>query len=165
MIQSCASKQDCQIIPGKKFSGTGLIVLQRGQGQDGWFYMQFHPKCEVDTADLLASLRNSEAGLAFATTEWHRLIGPTTYGKIKSPFREKTQTLTAPGVIHKNVHCWDCGLNDIFLIPVRITFTDTLASSAATAQASDYSLKTTRGIIPLRLRGTGAIQIQELSPL
>ena len=165
LLHTCAPKRDCAITPGGKFSGKGLLVVQRGQGQDGSFDMKFFPVCLMDTTNLLSSLRQSETGLAFYTNRWYWVIGPTTYGQIRSPFKEKMLRLTSPDPVHKNVHCWDCGLNDIFVIPVHITFSDTLTDSSPSQKAYDYLLTTKEATIQLHLRGTGRIQIDELSPL
>ena len=165
LLSACAPNRACEIPPGGKFSGTGLLVIQRGQGQDGSFDMKFFPVCRMDTTNLLASLRQAETGLAFYTNRWYWVIGPTTYGQISSRFKKKTLTLTSPDAVHKNVHCWDCGLNDIFVVPVHITFSDTLTESSSSQKAYEYTLKSKEAIIPLRLRGTGRIQIDELSPL
>lgn len=165
LLAACAPNRACEIPPGGKFSGKGLLVVRRGQGQDGSFDMMFFPVCRLGTAHLVASLRQAETGLAFYTNRWYWVIGPTTYGQIRSPFKEKMLVLTAPGPVPTHVHCADCGLNDIFVVPVHITFSDTLTESSAGQKEYAYLLKSKEAIIPLHLRGTGRIQIDELSPL
>ncbi|TPG65331.1 hypothetical protein EAH73_12670 [Hymenobacter nivis] len=166
MLSACAPNQACEIPPGGKFSGTGLLVVRRGQGQDGSFHLEFFPVCHLDTAHLLASLRQAETGLFFFTNQWDWVMGPTTYGQIRRPFRRKMLVLTAPGPVPHNVHCWNCGLNDIFVVPVHITFSDTLKESLPPRlRVYDYPLKAREATIPLRLRVTGRIRIEELSPL
>ena len=165
LLSACAPNRACEIPPGGKFSGKGLLVVQRGQGQDGSFDMKFFPVCDMDTTNLLASLRQAGTGLAFYTNRWYWVIGPTTYGQIRSPFKEKVLVLTAPGPIPKHVHCADCGLNDIFVVPVHITFSDTLTASSPSQKAYEYLFKSNEATIPLHLRGTGRIHIDEISPL
>ncbi|MBW3372535.1 hypothetical protein KYK31_01010 [Hymenobacter norwichensis] len=127
--------------------------------------MKFFPVCQLDTTDILASLRKAEVGLSFSTSEWYRLIRPTTYGQVQSPFKEKTVTLTTNDPIERDVHCWDCGLNDRFIIPVSITLSDTLDIYPVNNEIYNYTLKTKQGNFSLRFRSTSQVEVHEIKPI
>ncbi|WP_169515160.1 hypothetical protein [Hymenobacter norwichensis] len=126
--------------------------------------MKFFPVCQLDTANVAASLRNAGIGLSFYTNRWYWLIRPTTYGHVQSPFKEKMVTLTTTDPLVNNVHCWDCGLNEIFIIPVHIRLSDTLRIYPPNQEVYNDTLHTQQGSIALRFRSTSTIVLQELSP-
>ncbi|MCB2376827.1 hypothetical protein LGH70_04500 [Hymenobacter sp. BT635] len=160
-LSSCEQQESCAISMSDKYSGNGLLVVQRVSGEDGWYFLRFFPVCQMDTTNLLASLRQSETGLMFYTNQMYRLIGPTSYGQIKSPFKNKMLQLTSTDPVDRNVHCWNCGLNDLFIIPVHLTFSGATPSH----KTYQYLLKAKEATIPLRIRGAGNVQIDELSAL
>ncbi|QNP52856.1 hypothetical protein H9L05_03835 [Hymenobacter qilianensis] len=165
---SCSNNNKCAIQPRSNFDGDGLIVLRRGQGQDGLFQMEFYPTCHIDTTDLVASLNKAGIGIAFSTFEWHLLIRPSTYGHIVSTFKENTKTIKLNRKINKGIHCWNCGLNEIFIIPVHIIFHDTISSYATYSfqnKINSYSIKTENETIKLKLRYVGVIEVDTITAL
>ena len=61
----CKNSDNCVIIPNHKFDGDGLLLIESAGGDDGLVYVTFLPVCQIDTNNLVSSLRHAPSGLIF----------------------------------------------------------------------------------------------------
>ncbi|UOR00212.1 hypothetical protein MUN81_22485 (plasmid) [Hymenobacter sp. 5317J-9] len=64
-LTACNRPEHCEVVPGTRFDGDGVLVLKENTAQDGWTWVTFYPVCHLDTLQLLQALQRAPAGILF----------------------------------------------------------------------------------------------------
>lgn len=63
VLTSCKANDNCSFKIGRKFDGNGILIMPENAAQDGWTFAIFFPVCQVDTTDLLGTLKRAGEGV------------------------------------------------------------------------------------------------------
>ena len=64
-LTSCNRPERCEVVPGTRYEGDGILVLKENTAQDGSTWVTFYPVCHLDTLHLLQALQHAPAGILF----------------------------------------------------------------------------------------------------
>jgi hypothetical protein len=62
LLLACNRPERCPLVPGTRYEGEGIVVLRENVAQDGFMLVLFYPVCQVDTLQLLHTLRQAPEG-------------------------------------------------------------------------------------------------------
>lgn len=109
-LLSCNTRTTCSIVPGQKFEGNGVLLMVGDDTQDGWSNSVFFPVCQLDTTNLLESLKQAKKGIMLEVN--HR--------KLINAFRKRGLIL-----IKSDIHL-PKPFRRVYLTSIHVSFIDTV---------------------------------------
>jgi hypothetical protein len=81
ITSNCHRNTNCDIISTSQFNGDGILLLENSSAQDGKVFITFFPNCQLDTVNLMLSLRHSKQAVIFRVDNklvWQAIHNHTT---------------------------------------------------------------------------------------
>jgi len=125
-ISGCKDQNDCAIKPNKRFDGDGLLLLEVATSEDGNTFVKFFPVCNVDTSDLIGSLRRANEGISIRVP----------YDLVQRALRNRVIRLTSKDPQRPT------GLGKLYLTSVHLSFMDDGSRSNPSNKTFKYILNT-----------------------
>ena len=142
-LSGCQNQRDCTVHPNERFDGNGLLLLETATSEDGSTFVVFFPVCEVDTADLVGSLRRASEGVSVRVR----------YGSVLRAMRHRVVRLTSTDPRRP------AGLGKLYLTSVHLAFTDQRKPSNPHNKAFPYVLNTEQ------VRWAGPVSVTQMDAL
>ena len=64
-LTACNRPERCEVVPGTRYEGDGVLVLKANTAQDGSTWVTFYPVCHLDTLHLVQALQHAPTGILF----------------------------------------------------------------------------------------------------
>lgn len=147
-IIGCGTDSTCFINSRARFDGDGVLIMENNTAEDGLTHVAFFPVCQLDTADILKSLKLANDGIVFSVD----------HQKVLNILRKRAVILTSQDEVRALAD------RNVYLTSVHISFLNTERQTEVnSSKISHYILNTEQVHYEKSVQSLGELHLDKLS--